>query len=76
MTGKREEGIREQVEAVAVKRVLALQLERAMRKQQKSKQAMARQLRTNRSQRDRLLDPPGCDGGGPTRVDSVAIKRK
>jgi antitoxin HicB len=52
-----EEGIREQVEAVAIKRVLAWQLEQAMRKQQKTKQAMARQLRTSRSQLDRLLDP-------------------
>jgi antitoxin HicB len=52
-----EEGIREEVEAVAVKRVLAWQLKDAMRKQQKTKQAMARQLRTSRSQLDRLLDP-------------------
>lgn len=52
-----QEGIREEVEAVAIKRVLAWQLERAMRKQQKTKQAMARQLRTSRSQLDRLLDP-------------------
>lgn len=52
-----QEGIREEVEAVAIKRVLAWQLERAMHKQQKTKQAMARQLRTSRSQLDRLLDP-------------------
>ncbi len=52
-----EEGIREEVEAVAIKRVLAWQLAQAMRKQQKTKQAMARQLRTSRSQLDRLLDP-------------------
>lgn len=52
-----QEGIREEVEAVAIKRVLAWQLERAMQKQQKTKQAMARQLRTSRSQLDRLLDP-------------------
>ena len=52
-----EEGIRDEVEAVAVKRVLAWQLEQAMRKQQITKQAMARQLRTSRSQLDRLLDP-------------------
>jgi len=39
-----EEGIREEVEAVAIKRVLAWQLESAMRKQQKTKQAMAREL--------------------------------
>ena len=52
-----EEGIREEVEAVAIKRVLAWQLEQAMQKQQKTKQAMAKELHTSRSQLDRLLDP-------------------
>lgn len=52
-----EEGIREEVEAVAIKRVLAWQLEQAMQEQQKTKHAMAKQLRTSRSQLDRLLDP-------------------
>jgi predicted XRE-type DNA-binding protein len=52
-----QDGIREEAEAVAIKRVLAWQLEQAMRKQQKTKQAMATQLRTSRSQLDRLLDP-------------------
>src|SRR5579863_285919 len=52
-----QEGIREDAEAVAIKRVLAWQLQRAMQEQQKTKQAMARQLRTSRSQLDRLLDP-------------------
>ena len=49
--------IRDEVEAIATKRVLAWQLEQAMWKQQKTKQAMARQLHTSRSQLDRLLDP-------------------
>ena len=52
-----EQGIREEVQAVAIKRVLAGQLERAMQEQQKTKQSMAKQLRTSRSQLDRLLDP-------------------
>jgi predicted XRE-type DNA-binding protein len=52
-----EEGIREEAEAVAIKRVLAWQLEKAMQEQQKTKQAMAKQLHTSRSQLDRLLDP-------------------
>jgi antitoxin HicB len=52
-----EEGIREEVEAVAIKRVLAWQLERAMKAQRKTKRAMAKQLHTSRSQLDRLLDP-------------------
>jgi antitoxin HicB len=52
-----EEGIREEVEAVAIKRVLAWQLSQAMQEQQKTKKEMATQLRTSRSQLDRLLDP-------------------
>jgi len=52
-----EEGIREEVEAVAIKRVLAWQLEKAMKEQQKTKRLMARELNTSRSQLDRLLDP-------------------
>jgi plasmid maintenance system antidote protein VapI len=52
-----EEGIREEVEAVAIKRVLAWQLSQEMQQQKKTKQAMARDLQTSRSQLDRLLDP-------------------
>lgn len=52
-----QEGIQQEVEAVAIKRVLAWQLKRAMQDQRKTKQAMAIQLRTSRSQLDRLLDP-------------------
>lgn len=62
------EGIREEVEAVAIKRVLAWQLEQAMQKQRKSKQAMARQLRTSRSQLDRLLDPQNAS----VKLDTIA----
>lgn len=52
-----EDGIREEVEAVAIKRVLAWQLSEEMQQQKKTKQAMARDLQTSRSQLDRLLDP-------------------
>ena len=52
-----EEGIREEVEAVAVKRVISWQLAEAMRKKKKTKQALAKELNTSRSQLDRLLDP-------------------
>src|SRR5260370_19680171 len=52
-----EEGIRDEVEAVALKRVIAWELEQAMRQQHKSKLAMARELHTSRTQLDRLLDP-------------------
>jgi antitoxin HicB len=52
-----EEGIREEVEAVAIKRVLAWQLAQTMERKKISKKAMARELHTSRSQLDRLLDP-------------------
>jgi antitoxin HicB len=52
-----DEGIREEVEAVAIKRVLTWQLKKAMKEQRKTKRFMAKQLRTSRSQLDRLLDP-------------------
>lgn len=52
-----EEGIHEEVEAVAVKRVISWQLAEAMRVKKKTKQALAKELKTSRSQLDRLLDP-------------------
>jgi antitoxin HicB len=64
-----EEGIRDEVEAVAIKRVIAWQFEEAMRRKKKSKTAMARELRTSRTQLDRLLDP------GNTAVSLETIAR-
>jgi antitoxin HicB len=52
-----EEGYRNDVESVAIKRVLAWQFEQEMIRQQKTKRAMAAELKTSRSQLDRLLDP-------------------
>ncbi|MGH6857314.1 MAG: Fis family transcriptional regulator [Methylocella sp.] len=52
-----EEGILEEVDAVAIKRVIAWQLKREMDAQHISKKAMAERLDTSRSQVDRLLDP-------------------
>src|SRR3981081_4217556 len=52
-----EHGIREEVETVATKRVLAWPLEQEMKRQRKKKQAIAQELQTSRSQLDRLLDP-------------------
>jgi hypothetical protein len=52
-----EEGIRDEVEAVAIKRVIAWQLSEAMRSSKLTKKALAERLGTSRSQLDRLLDP-------------------
>lgn len=52
-----EQGFRDEVESIAIKRALAWKFEQEMIRQQKSKSAMAAALRTSRSQLDRLLDP-------------------
>ena len=53
----KEEGIHEEVQAAAVKKVLAVKLEQAMKENNLSKKAMADRMQTSRSQLDRLLDP-------------------
>lgn len=53
----KEEGIYEDVTAGAVKRLLARQIEEAMRADAVTKSEMARRMKTSRSQLDRLLDP-------------------
>jgi len=53
----KEQGRQEESTNQAVKRVLAYQLEAAMQAQHLSKSALARKLKTSRSQLDRLLDP-------------------
>ena len=51
------EGIREEVEAAAIKAVIAADLRRAMAERKITKSALARQLATSRAHVDRLLDP-------------------
>ena len=52
-----EEDVLDEVEAVAIKRVIAWQLAEQMKKQHITKVTMAETLHTSRSQIDRLLDP-------------------
>jgi len=52
-----EEGIRDEVEAVAIKRVLARRVTEAMKAEGLTKAAMARRMQTSRMALDRLLDP-------------------
>lgn len=52
-----EEGILEEVEAVAVKRAIALEIADLMKQGQVSKVALARKMSTSRAALDRLLDP-------------------
>ena len=52
----KEEGLYEQTTAAALKKVLALQIEEAMKTQQLTKTAMAKRMRTSRAALNRLLD--------------------
>jgi predicted XRE-type DNA-binding protein len=52
-----EEGIREQVEAVAIKRVITYQIEQTMKKKHLTKTMMAKRMHTSRSAIERLFDP-------------------
>lgn len=52
-----EEGIREEAAARAIKRVIALQLQEAMRDRKLTKAAMAELMETSRAQLARVLDP-------------------
>jgi len=52
-----EEGIKEEVSVVAIKRVLAWKIQEEMAQQGLSKTKMADKLKTSRSGLDRLLDP-------------------
>lgn len=66
------QGTLEETRAVAVKRVLAWQLEHAMEERQMSKSAMARAMRTSRSQLERILDPDN----DRIRLDTLAAAAK
>ena len=52
-----EEGTRAEFQAVAIKEVLAWQIEKAMKAQGLSRKRMAERMGTSRSQIGRLLDP-------------------
>ena len=53
----REEGIYEDVASAAIKRVLARQLEAAMKEKNVTRTEMARRMHTSRAAQNRLLDP-------------------
>jgi len=53
----KEEGDYEMAQAVAIKRVLAYQIQKAMKQKHLAKAEMAKRMDTSRSQLERLLDP-------------------
>ncbi len=54
---RRGEGIYEETSSIAIKRVLARQVEAAMKEQNVSKTEMAKRMHTSRASLDRLFDP-------------------
>ncbi len=60
-----EEGILNEVETAALKKVIAFQIQREMEKKNISKTDMAAMMKTSRASLSRLLDP---------RNDSVTLK--
>lgn len=53
----REEGLLDAAAAVAVKRAIAFQIAREMRRRKMTKSEMAGRMRTSRAALERLLDP-------------------
>ena len=71
-----EEGMLAQAEAVAIKRVIAFQLEETMTKEHISKTEMAKRMNTSRSAINRLLDPLNTSITLATTESAVAAMGK
>jgi DNA-binding Xre family transcriptional regulator len=52
-----EVGLRAEVQALAIKKLLALKITELMRKEKLTKDTLAKRMRTSRATLDRLLDP-------------------
>ena len=52
-----EDGILEEINLIAAKRIIAWQIEQGMEEKKLTKKAMAKEMNTSRSSLDRLLDP-------------------
>jgi DNA-binding Xre family transcriptional regulator len=72
-----EDGVLQDVEARAIKRVIAWQLDESMKRAKLSKAELAKQMSTSRSALDRLLDPenPSLTLGSLAKVAAALGKR-
>ena|SRR3990167_3791743 len=68
-----EEELLDDLEAIAIKRVLAYELEKTMLKKHFSKTEMASKMHTSRSALDRLLDPSNTSVTLSTLVKAAHI---
>lgn len=71
-----EEGMLDESEAIAIKRVLAYQVQQEMLKHDLSKAAMARRMNTSRSSLDRLLDPENTSVTLSTMIRAASVMNK
>ncbi len=58
-----EEGTLDEINLVAIKRVIAWQIRQVMEERKLTKKAMAKEMKTSRSSLDRLLDPNNIMSG-------------
>ncbi|QCS49808.1 Fis family transcriptional regulator [Picosynechococcus sp. PCC 11901] len=71
-----EDGILAEVNALALKRVLAWQLSQEMERQELSRSQMAASMKTSRASLQRLLDPENTSVTLKTMEKAAAIVRK
>lgn len=72
-----EEGILEEVEAKAIKKVLSMLIERELEHNEITRSALAKKMKTSRTAVNRLLDPENTSVTLATMVKaSIALGRK
>ena len=71
-----EEGLLVEVEATAIKRVIAYQIEQEMNQKGLTKTEMAKKMKTSRSSLDRLLDPENASINLQTITKATSILGK
>lgn len=71
-----EDGLLEEIEAAAIKRVIALELLSELARKHMTKTELARRLDTSRSQVDRILDPDNESITLNTLVKAAALLGK
>ena len=71
-----EDGVLEEVEAMALKRVLAWQVQKLMKEKGLTKTAMAQEMNTSRASLDRLLDPENTSVTLNTMVNAAKVVGK
>ena len=71
-----EEGLLVEVEATAIKREIAYQIEQEMNQKGLTKTEMAKKMKTSRSSLDRLLDPQNASINLQTIIKATSILGK